>query len=229
MDFNTAIKVQSIETLYKSKFTTAPSAVYVSDYMSGKMSGIPCISTTMQLNPICQARAKVKGSICEACYAGRTTNQYKALEAHLEDNYRLLTTTIVPGALLPRFKRTVAIVRFESFGDLANATQATNYINIAKANPRVKFALWTKNPKILAEAIRAHGKPLNLEVIYSSPMLNSRAELIRETYSFIDKVFTVYDKEHFDGAPGFHCAGKDCAACGHCYLDEGSDVKEMLK
>lgn len=227
MKFNT--EVTNMEALYKSKYTTGPSAVYICDRMSGKMEGIPCISTTMQLNPICRERAKVEGSICSKCYAARTTRQYKALEAHLEENYRVLTKVIISDELLPRFKRTVRMVRFESFGDLATPTQAINYINIARVNPEVKFALWTKNPKILEEAIREVTAPGNLTIIYSSPMINEDARGMMARYPFIDKVFTVYDKEHITKAKGFKCAGKDCASCGHCYLDGGERVKEELK
>lgn len=229
MDISTMIQVPSIETMHKSKYTVAPSPVYVSDRMTGKMEGIPCISTTMQLNPICKERAKVEGSICAACYAARTTKQYKTLEAHLEENYLLLTEHIIPDDLLPRFKRTVRVVRFESFGDLATVKQAINYINIARVNPEVRFALWTKNPHILAEAIREVTAPYNLTIIYSSPMVNEDARGMVARYPFIDKVFTVYDKEHIGKAEGFMCAGKDCATCLHCYLDGGWRVKEALK
>lgn len=226
MNTSTMIQVPSIETMHKSKYTVAPSPVYVSDRMTGKMEGIPCIGTTMQLNPICRERVKVPGSVCAHCFAARTTKAYKMLEAHLEENYLLLTEHLVPDDLLPRFKRTVRIVRFESFGDLATVTQARNYIRIARVNPGVIFGLWTKNPHILAEALEIERKPDNLVVILSSMHLNQRAAV---KYDFIDKVFTVYDKDHFDEAEGFTCKGKSCAECAHCYLDMGPIVKEELK
>ena len=58
------IMLQAIANYRKSKFACNDSIVYVSDNMSGKMSGFPSISTSVALNPICQARAKDKNSIC---------------------------------------------------------------------------------------------------------------------------------------------------------------------
>lgn len=36
---------------------------------TGKMTGMASLSTSVIDNPICAARAKVKGSICEKCFA----------------------------------------------------------------------------------------------------------------------------------------------------------------
>ena len=227
MDINTMIRVPSIEDFTQSIYTSAPSPVYVSDRMSGKMSGIPSISTACRLNPYCRERAKVKDSVCSHCFAMATTARYHSLEKRLEDNYELLVNHILPMDMLPRFKRNIRIVRLESFGDLASEKQAANYLNICVVNPHVSFALWTKNPKLLKTPIEMLDKPENLKIVYSSPNINEEMD-IKKRYPFIDIVFTVYDAEHFDAAPGFHCAGKSCADYCHCYLDEG-DVKEKLR
>ena len=56
------------------------------------------------------------------------------------------------------------------------------------------FALWTKNPWIIEDAFDAsERKPSNLQIIYSSPCINDQAD---PGYDFIDKIFTVYDKNN---------------------------------
>ena len=128
-----------VYTMKKSKFAVNASPVHVSDSMSGKMAGIPSISTSCLLNPICQKRMQDKTSICAHCFASATLTRYTNAGKATESNYHLLTESILPADLLPVFAN-VAIVRIESFGDVANETQAINYINICNANPAVVFA-----------------------------------------------------------------------------------------
>jgi hypothetical protein len=119
--------------------------------------------------------------------------------------------------------------RFESFGDLNNAIQVINYFNICKKNPGVKFALWTKNPDYIAEAIRAgHEKPENLNIVLSSLFLNKER---KTRYSFIDKVFTVYDPEFIqENKTEINCGAKNCFSCGLCYEKNGvRNIREKLK
>lgn len=223
--------------LYKSKFASNESVVYVSDNMSGKMSGFPSISTSVALNPICQARAKDPDSICAHCFAMSTVARYTALGVHLAENTTVLCKDVLPIELLPRFTFAVNMCRFESFGDLNNVTQVINYFNIARVNSHVHFALWTKNPKLIALALVClkgtgnPGKPENLNIIYSSPMLNTCAGDVFSRYPFIDKVFTVYDKQTIAKENiTINCGARACASCGLCYFDKVVKiVNEQLK
>ena len=230
---NVAIRIASNGMrLYKSKFASNESVVYVSDNMSGKMSGFPSISTSVALNPICQARAKNPDSICHHCFAMSTVARYTALGVHLAENTTVLCKDILPLELLPKFSFAVNMCRFESFGDLNNITQVINYFNIAKVNAHVHFALWTKNPKLVALAIeQGNAKPENLNIIYSSPMLNTCADDIFTRYPFIDKVFTVYDKQTIARENiTINCGARACASCGLCYFDKVVKiVREQLK
>ena len=218
--------------LYKSKYATNSSAVYVSDNMSAKMAGVPAISTSVALNPICQARANDPDSICAHCFAMATVARYTKLGEHLAENTAVLTSEVLPLEELPRFGYNVGMVRFEAFGDLNNVTQVINYFNIALVSPHVHFALWTKNPKLIALAIEAGAvKPENLTIIYSSPKLNTPARDVIARYPFIDKVFTVYDKETIarEGI-AINCGARSCAGCGLCYFDKTiTEVREQLK
>lgn len=214
----------------KSIFTTNESPVYISDNMSGKMKGIAAISTSVLMNKLCQIRAQVVGSICEKCFAMNTVKRYHALEKHLEENTKVLTERVLDPDELPRFLFTVVMVRFEAFGDLNNVIQAINYLNIAYANPRQRFALWTKNPHILKIAIEEVGKPENIMLIYSSPLVNCERDIFK-MYPFFDKVFTVFSKDYIkEHGIEINCGARSCAGCGLCYFDRSIQfVREVLK
>lgn len=222
--------------LFKSRYTSNLSPVHVSDYMSGKMTGIPSISTSCLENPICRARMENGESVCAHCFAAATLDRYTAAGVHAANNLRILTWQVLPLDLLPRF-RNVAIVRVESFGDVANVTQARNYLNICRVNPFITFAAWTKNASIWNEAIELDGKPENLSLVYSSFKLNIPAN--PEEYftaageNHFDHIFTVFDKKTADfyGDGFINCGARDCATCRRCYGKNPQEfnVKELLK
>ena len=222
-------------TMRRSKYAANYSPVLVSDNMSGKMSGIPSISTSVLENPICQKRRSQENSICKKCFAASTAARYSSLAKNLSSNLELLTGEILPDDVLPRFIPELSnIVRFESFGDLANVNQAINYLNIARVNPGVKFAIWTKNIGFLAKAVEMVGKPENIRVIYSSPIVNQAIDVEKTQRSFpaIDAVFTVYDKKHVsENNTEINCGAKSCITCRNCYdrPDFYADIREQLK
>ena len=191
---------------------------------SGKMEGMQSIGTSCRTNPNCIKNAKVKGSVCEKCYAQRYTGMRPGLEKHLESNTKVLTSEIIPKDELPIIN--ACYFRFESFGDLHNTTQLINYFNICKKNPDVKFALWTKNPHIVKEV--ADQKPKNLQILVSSLMLNTPVDISKMPY--IDKVFTVYDKETIKKKGiNINCGARNCLACHKCYKKGNVVINEKLK
>lgn len=198
---------------------------------TGKMEGLQSLSTSTLLNPNCLKYRKIEGSICSHCYAVAQLNRYAPQVKKLEKATALLSTDILPLEALPMI--TSLYFRFEAFGDLINAIQVVNYFNIANKNPLVNFALWTKNPHIIAEAMKVYGieKPTNLNIIYSSIFLNDVNTAILKRYSFIDKVFTVYDKNTIENKNiSVNCGALHCATCLKCYAK--NDIKfisEKLK
>ena len=193
--------------------------------MSGKMSGINCLSTSNLCNPFCAARKKDCASICSRCYADTTVRRYSALNKNMERNSEILTARLLELDELPMIN--AAIFRFEAFGDLINATQARNYIRLAKVNPHTMFALWTKNPGILAQAIAAEGKPENMVVLLSSHIIGQQADASR--WEFVDKTFTVYRKEDMP-EDMINCGSRQCLTCRRCYShDTETDIREYLK
>lgn len=138
---------------------------------TGKMAGMASISTAVTTNARCAKNAQIPGSICQKCFAAKQMKIFPSMEKPMVENQRILTSEILPAEKLPTINN--IYFRFESFGDLNNATQVKNYFNICYKNPRVKFALWTKNPDYIAAAIRdGYEKPANLNIVLSSLFVN---------------------------------------------------------
>lgn len=205
-----------------------PRQVFIS-HLRGKMDGIPAITTSMMCNPICAGRAKVPGSVCAHCYAGRGLKIYKKARERYAENTELLSSHDLEPYEIPVVNS--AIARFESHGDLVNITHARNYLHIAKANPWCTFAIWTKNPGYLDKAIQQCGKPDNLICVLSSEKLNEPTQLCKR-FSWVDKVFTVYDKDAVaQGKAIINCGAKSCLTCRKCYSKNNHEfyINETLK
>lgn len=216
--------------LRKSKYTENASPLHVSDDMSGKLSGIPSISTSCRVNPHCLARiaSGKAGHVCHACFAKDTLGRYDDAERATEGNFVLLNSGLLPDEWIPRFSN-VSIVRVESFGDLYSVTQARNYLRIVKANPRVTFAWWTKNGGLLDRALKIEGRPRNVVFIQSSEFIDRAAS---PRWYWVDHVFTVYQSEKSAAAHGvkINCGARRCATCRRCYTRRGAlHVSELLK
>lgn len=192
---------------------------------TGKMEGMQSLSTSCICNPACIARMKDSDSICSHCFAAAMHKRYGNLSIRMEQNYQILSNKLFEIEELPMIN--AAWFRFESFGDLGSVTQARNYLRIAKRNPQTFFAIWTKNPSFMAKAIAIEGKPENINIILSSPYMNTTCD--ESKWSFVDKTFTVYDKQHSDGVK-INCGDKKCMECRICYTKNNiRRVNETLK
>ena len=207
-----------------SEFTVNLSPVHVSDGMTGKMKGIPAIRTCCSVNPICIARMQNGNSVCAHCFAETTMKMKPTVRDATTSNFYLLTESILDLDLLPRFGN-VRIVRIESFGDVANVNQAINYLNICRVNPNQVFAWWSKNMNIIKTAIELVGKPENVILVESAPILDAEIEPSNE---YVDKTFTVYHKKDDDAF--INCGGRSCVTCQRCYHKETeTKIREALK
>ena len=194
---------------------------------TGKMAGMVSISTSVTTNERCKKNAQIKGSICEKCFAAKQMRFYPSMENCMVENQRILTSEVLPLDLLPVIND--LYFRFEAFGDLNNATQVKNYFNMCYKNPRVKFALWTKNPDYIAEAIAdGYEKPENLNIVLSSLFINKERV---NPFPFVDKVFTVYDADYIEeNNVNINCGARNCFDCGLCYEKNGvAIINEKLK
>ena len=194
---------------------------------SGKMAGMVSISTSVTTNERCAKNAQIKGSVCEQCFAAKQMRVFTSMEKPMVKNQEILTSEILPAEKLPTIIN--LYFRFEAFGDLNNATQVKNYFNICYKNPRVKFALWTKNPDYIAVAIAdGYKKPENLNIVLSSLFINVER---KKTFDFADKIFTVYDPDYIEkNNVEINCGARSCFDCGLCYEKNGVEIiNEKLK
>lgn len=195
---------------------------------NGKMEGMISFSTSAALNPICVERAKDVTSICHECYANTMLNNYKALNECTKRNTEVFTSILIPVNDFPIINN--AFFRFEAFGDIQNVTQVINYFNMAKVNKHCTFTIWTKNPQIIANAIKeGHKKPNNFIIGISSPHLNVVMPCIWE---FVDFVFTVFTADYaIENGIKINCGSLHCLSCLKCYTKHKGVIyiNEMLK
>ena len=209
------------------------------DNHNDKMAGLCSISTSPLCNPHCEKRhnlPKEAGCICSYCYSEIMNDRFARLRNKLIRNTELLTEQLIPVEDIPVLNSPTGFYRFEAFGDLINSIQVMNYFHFARYNPQTQFALWTKNPWIIKEAIEKHGlkKPDNLIIVLSSPIINKALDynVMKQVYPFIDYTFTVYTKEYAaENNIKIVCGGNSCAMCGKCYLasHDQRNITELLK
>lgn len=199
--------------------------------MSGKMADIKCLSTSNLCNPFCACRKNNPALICNKCFADSTCSRYAALRTNMERNTEILTSVLIPVEEWPMLDPVEdPIFRFESFGDLVNEIQAQNYMNMARRNPKTRFALWTKNPGILSRIlINPEDKPSNLIILRSSEFIDQRIDASR--FWFVDKTFTVYRPATIEAQSiDINCGSRNCMSCQRCYhKNTETDIRERLK
>lgn len=221
----------------RKKSKKSQSIVHVTTGHTGKMKGINSLSTSCLTCGRCAKYASVKGSICEHCFAKTTQERYKDLAVHLANNSITLNDHIFTSEEIASIPVVGEVFRFEAFGDLQSVTQAINYINIARANRKTTFALWTKNPDILAAAVKAGYKiPKNmcigLSSLFTDLPYNEKGLDHWKQYFHIDFVFTVYTADYaLEHNITINCGANDCNGCRRCYTRHKHTmyVNEMLK
>lgn len=205
---------------------------------SGKIEGSSSLDSSAHGCGFCAAmREAAKNNplhICGMCYDFAQENSYKGrniLNRH-SLNLLIMSTvefTIDELATLPATE----IVRINSSGDTENIIYARNMIKYVYAHTYTKTAYWAKNIAPIIAACKELGKPENLILVQSSPIIGHPAKLAE----FFDYVFTVYvTKEATEAAikdGSCACNGKKCAACGFkCYKGLwpiGSNIAEFLR
>jgi hypothetical protein len=213
--------------------------------MHGKMEGVGSISTNPTENKFCRVmsqgshrgKGRCTGSVCRRCYSvsglipGKDKSKPAPREtsiAGLSRNSRLLSQQIIEN--VPKIKQ--HFFRFSAEGELINEVHLLNLYKIARANPGVRFTLWTKRPDIVASTASKYGrsypKPQNLHLIRSAPYLNTPVDIPRG----FEKVFTVYTPEYLEKHPEIKiiCGAKSCVNCKVCYTNNNIRyVSEKLK
>ena len=183
---------------------------------SAKIAGLASLSTDINNNPLCQARRKNGAAVCASCFSATLWDdhrgQYRRVNAAFKRNTEILCNRLLDDSEIPVIDpERWPLFRFEAFADLQSVTQVLNYFKIARHNPGVRFALWTKNPGFIARALRFVPKPKNLQIVFSSLRLNHETPI---NYGFVDKVFTVYDPDTIDrDGVAINCGARSCMGC----------------
>ena len=200
---------------------------------TAKMEGVISLSTDINTNPICQGRRKIEGSICSLCFSAKMWDdlrgQYRKGNKAFKTNTEILCHRLLEDFEIPCIDATkFPLFRFEAFADLQSVTQVLNYFKIARKNPKVRFALWTKNPGFISKALNLVDVPKNLQIVLSSMGLNRPSNGSR--FPFVNKVFTVYDDETIarEGVE-INCGARSCKGCQICYNPnpKGVDVMQV--
>lgn len=191
------------------------SCLWIVNHMARKLEGISSISSSVHDNCNCARWRKLKDCICKYCYAYNQQAFQTGLREHNILNGLILRNILIPVAAFKKLVLIFPYLRIESFGDVANVTQARNYIRIIKAFPRKRCAIWSKNLAIWDAAFLSEGKPENTTFVFSSPYMNIQvSNTMLEQHSYIDHIFTVYTKAYAKKHNiVINCGGKKCLEC----------------
>ena len=203
----------------------------VSQGLTGKMTGMPAITSSMLCNEHCQKLSNIIGTVCEKCYTMKYLKSRPAVEKCYAENTELLTSSVIPIKQLPFINATMC--RLETFGDIVNATHLQNYINLIKKNNHCMFALFTKNYTVVFDYFKTHKQPKNLSLVISSLLLDEPfgLEFLPEYLTNV-KIFTVYSKPFAkDNNVAINCGKNRCIDCRRCYTKNKNPiyVSEILK
>ena len=203
----------------------------VSQGLTGKMTGMPAITSSMLCNEHCQKLSNIIGTVCEKCYTMKYLKSRPAVEKCYAENTELLTSSVIPIKQLPFINATMC--RLETFGDIVNATHLQNYINLIKKNNHCMFSLFTKNYTVVFDYFKTHKQPKNLSLVISSLLLNEPfgLEFLPEYLTNV-KIFTVYSKPFAKGNNvTINCGKNRCVDCRRCYTKNKNPIfiSEILK
>lgn len=208
--------------------------------LSGKLEGIHSCSTSPETCEFCQRMASIHGTICELCFSQRSIIPEKGgykqgLRASLAHNTDFMRQEHEVEDF-PVLNDLVS--RIQSHGETETVLEAVNFCKYCLRNPETRFTAWCKVPKVwdLAFRLLIGGKPKNLHMIYSSPMLNRevKIERIQKVFPWVEKVFTVFDLDYILLHPELesliNCGSRQCLACRLCYSDNDiTQIREVLK
>jgi hypothetical protein len=194
--------------------------------MTGKLNGVDAINTSPLNNSFCMMQSKNPENICYQCYSIKMLSTFrKSCDPSFRRNGEVLSTRLLTIDEIFGLKFKFNQVRFNAHGELQNLGHAINCIRIATLHPTRNFALYTKRPSLVAQAVRLYGLPENLQLIYSSIKINVPSN---RPVGF-HKVFNVWNRDVDTTKVNINCcdgvSDRHCADCKNCYT--GFDVAEV--
>ena len=236
---NDFITVKSI--LEKENITAVDRIILINIYSvsyhdTGKIEGTCSFDSSCNGCDFCKKMRKAAENnvkhICKHCYDAKQESYRANVKNRHMLNMLIMSNVRFTEKELSKLN-VAAINRVNSSGDTPNKTYALNMITIAAINDTVKFGYWAKNASPIIAACDEIGKPDNLSLVYSSPIINEACKLPK----YFDYVFVVASDENhvneFLANGACECNGKDCKDCGYkCYTKawkNGSVIIELLR
>ena len=170
--------------------------------------------------------AKVKGSVCEGCYALKGRYMFNNVQDALERRYNAWDSDrakwVDAMIYLMHNKQHIVnagVFRFFDSGDIQGSAMLDDINTVAWASPTIRFWLPTKEYKL----VKNYDKEIapNLVIRVSAPTVD-------KGFSGYTHISTVYNKDNIDTAEGHICPssnqGNQCGSCRACWSDKVSEV-----
>ena len=192
--------------------------------MTGKLDGFRAINSNTRTNPFCLAMNQnaADNVICRSCYSHEMLKAYRANTVPaLQRNSDALSKVWDPGdpvRLTGKGRKTFQpgeYVRISGHGEIVNAAYVANVMRIIRENPQARFSWWTKRHQLIRQYCDEHGKPDNLILVYSNPLVDA---VIEKAPAWFDKTFNNVSKP----TSGENCTGQKCRDCMACYDPKSS-------
>jgi len=170
--------------------------------------------------------AKVKGSVCEGCYALKGRYMFSNTQDALERRYNAWDSDrakwVDAMIYLMHNKQHIVnagVFRFFDSGDIQGSAMLDDINTVAWASPTIRFWLPTKEYKL----VKNYDKEIapNLVIRVSAPTVD-------KGFSGYTHISTVYNKDNIDTAEGHICPSSkqdnQCGSCRACWSDKVSEV-----
>ena len=197
--------------------------VYAST-MTGKLESFRAINSNTRSNPFCLKMYEnaADNVICRSCYSHEMLKAYRANTVPaLQRNTDVLSQPWNPDDVIKlagkgrkRFQPG-EYVRIHGHGEIINADHVVNLMRIIRENPQARFSWWTKRHQLIRQYCEANGKPENLILVYSNPIVD---KIMTKPPAWFDKAFNNISKPHEDE----NCTGQKCRDCMACYDPKSS-------
>ena len=169
---------------------------------------------------------KIKGSVCEGCYALKNRYLFNGIQSALENRYNAWANNrerwVDAMIYLMHNKQHIVSTghfRFFDSGDIQGKAMLDDINSVAWASPSIRFWLPTKEYKLIKQYDMDIAP--NLVIRVSAPMINKSFD----NYTFIS---TVYQKDKIGIAKGYVCPAptqdNKCGSCRACWSDTISEV-----
>jgi hypothetical protein len=150
--------------------------------MTGKLEGFRAINSNTRSNPFCLSMYEnaADNVICRKCYSHEMLKAYRANTVPaLQRNSDALSQAWDSGdpvRLTGKGRKTFQpgeYVRISGHGEIVNSAYVANVMRIIRENPQARFSWWTKRHQLIRQYCDEHGKPDNLILVYSNPLVDA--------------------------------------------------------